>query len=735
MAMGQDKKEKAGVAPSVEDRSRMIMDVAPGRKGCTSVFPWGGSIKVPPGLFGKKDNLIAKMISPCERHLHAPQLRDTEKLLSEVFLFVARNYEFDKLLTVEFPVYDENLDLFEMRLKVKKSGDQDWVTLDNYVYNAKTKMVTFETKSLGVFAVTSTPKAEKFELTQNGCLYSARINRYISLRFPKRAVDRTVRCEIRIHKVTQEKIEITQRDHGNECFDVVAASNFYDISFPENEAMTFKRAASIKLPLVLVGEDEPLPSQKQETEVGEDGDHEHEEEVELETGKAKQIDLENLCVLHKTEAEGWTLIETPLKFTRTTVQFDVKCLGKFILVQTKPGLPKHRLKFALPFIEEQNLKIKGEILTFVYKEKKHWRMMFDVVDKEYAEIITQERKEAGWSFIEKLDLTEKPVEDLSNTRGYGRRRAAKEQKKEDPELKLLNLHNGSTYNIGITGDFKLADSTPDDRLVLQFHEKLTDNYTYFDVVPAPPAGWHWDKDKNKVNGVIEKQNGEVNEKETKENKENIENGLENGVAETETKTFTGTISCFSNDSEQKRLLRKYNVQFSEEDFMEYLKPEYVEPEPEKEKPKLPSVVIVDPAQPTQPKPVKYKTFTSPQFTRLTKPTRPVIRISREAKVLSGRSLQILSREVEQGLTLAVHLNLPDSTITGIGFDSLSNGMSLVDVTYKVLLHWKRLYKGDKALQVEQLVSALKEMGRFDVAAVIMDRHRQGVELSSDCFKY
>jgi hypothetical protein len=70
-----------------------------------------------------------------------------------------------------------------------------------------------------------------------------------------------------------------------------------------------------------------------------------------------------------------------------------------------------------------------------------------------------------------------------------------------------------------------------------------------------------------------------------------------------------------------------------------------------------------------------------------------------------------------------------------GFDSLSNGMSLMDVTYKVLLHWKRLYKGDKEQQVEQLVLALKEMNRFDVAAVMMDRCRQGVELSSDCFKY
>lgn len=50
---------------------------------------------------------------------------------------------------------------------------------------------------------------------------------------------------------------------------------------------------------------------------------------------------------------------------------------------------------------------------------------------------------------------------------------------------------------------------------------------------------------------------------------------------------------------------------------------------------------------------------------------------------------ILSHEVEQGLTLAIHLDISDSAITGMGFDALARGMSIFDITYRILLLWKR----------------------------------------------
>lgn len=95
----------------------------------------------------------------------------------------------------------------------------------------------------------------------------------------------------------------------------------------------------------------------------------------------------------------------------------------------------------------------------------------------------------------------------------------------------------------------------------------------------------------------------------------------------------------------------------------------------------------------------------------------------------------LAKEIEQGLTLAIHLDISDSCITGMGFDALANGLSLVDITYRILLLWKRRssmkYKGDR--QVEALVQALEEMGRDDTAAVVMQQHKLNQELTSECF--
>ena len=102
-------------------------------------------------------------------------------------------------------------------------------------------------------------------------------------------------------------------------------------------------------------------------------------------------------------------------------------------------------------------------------------------------------------------------------------------------------------------------------------------------------------------------------------------------------------------------------------------------------------------------------------------------------MLTGKSLMILAREVEQGLTLAIYLDLNDSTITGMGFDALAKGLSLIDITYRILMLWKRRTSKFKDTQVDLLVRALQEMGRYDVAAVVLQKHRENVELTPECF--
>ena len=95
----------------------------------------------------------------------------------------------------------------------------------------------------------------------------------------------------------------------------------------------------------------------------------------------------------------------------------------------------------------------------------------------------------------------------------------------------------------------------------------------------------------------------------------------------------------------------------------------------------------------------------------------------------------LSRLVPEGLALAVHLDLPDSTITGLGFDAITNGLRMVDVSYKILLYWKRIQKDKKDGTVNALSVALREMGRDDIASVLTEKHQENKDLTAECFNH
>lgn len=59
-------------------------------------------------------------------------------------------------------------------------------------------VMEFSTNRLGIFVPTVQPRVEKVTVTDQGLLYNARINRYISLRFPKKCVEKTTNVEIRV---------------------------------------------------------------------------------------------------------------------------------------------------------------------------------------------------------------------------------------------------------------------------------------------------------------------------------------------------------------------------------------------------------------------------------------------------------------------------------------------------------------------------------------------------------
>ena len=121
-------------------------------------------------------------------------------------------------------------------------------------------------------------------------------------------------------------------------------------------------------------------------------------------------------------------------------------------------------------------------------------------------------------------------------------------------------------------------------------------------------------------------------------------------------------------------------------------------------------------------------------------------VPKEPRVLSGRSLQCLARHISgAGIKLAMQLDLPDSTITGMAFDTLANGHTAADVTYRMLLLWKRRVTyyhnsvvGDSTSvgneHVDMLVQAIKVVtGNTQVADVIVEFHRANRELTPNCF--
>lgn len=68
-------------------------------------------------------------------------------------------------------------------------------------------LMEFSTDKLGVFVATVQPRVERLTVTDQGLLYNAKLNRYISLRFPKKSIDRNMNVEIKVwHSVYITKI-------------------------------------------------------------------------------------------------------------------------------------------------------------------------------------------------------------------------------------------------------------------------------------------------------------------------------------------------------------------------------------------------------------------------------------------------------------------------------------------------------------------------------------------------
>ncbi|KAL5020102.1 hypothetical protein ScPMuIL_002994 [Solemya velum] len=396
---------------------------------------------------------------------------------------------------------------------------------------------------------------------------------------------------------------------------------------------------------------------------------------------------DDIAVLRKTDQGSWEIVEGNYKFTRTTVTFDVKTLSRFCVAKAKPGRRK-RLTVAVPILEGRADKEKGEVLVFVNLQEKFWFMLVECVAETKAESRTNERRQKGFKLITK-SVTAK-VEISKNN--FRRPPPIKEFKAKEPDG--FEIFDGMKWNIGIADDIKIHyDSDLSENSELQYFKYLPESSRRFVIEPRT-------NDEKTLLGALSL----------------APIGLEDPRAN-EAATLT------------------FKVAIDEETVKAYFKPEFV---PEEEKPKPKREFNIHFAEPVVEKPVvvttpRFKPIPQTVMERLMKSNRKPVFIEKESKVLTGRSLMTLAHNVPEGLTLAVHLNLPDSTITGIGFDAIANGRGMSDVTYKILLYWKRQTKDKKDGAVDILTMALREMGRSDIARVVLEKHQDKKELTAGCF--
>lgn len=106
----------------------MIAEITPGKKGGDFNFPFGGGISIPAGIYNKKDVLTCCQVSPSDRHKYQPSTSPEERLISEVFLLASSTKYMKKSATLRLPVYPENTELFEIKLRAKRTGTEEWLT-------------------------------------------------------------------------------------------------------------------------------------------------------------------------------------------------------------------------------------------------------------------------------------------------------------------------------------------------------------------------------------------------------------------------------------------------------------------------------------------------------------------------------------------------------------------------------------------------------------------------------
>ncbi|KAI0234863.1 hypothetical protein LSAT2_014760 [Lamellibrachia satsuma] len=686
-----------------EDFSRLTGEFAPGRKGGRYEFPFGGYMTVDSGVVNNKKGVVSCcMVSPSDRHEYAFELKPYEVLVSEFFLmrlnFTNRSLKKPIHLRLPTNLYDEPNGNNDIVVNQRDIEGQEWTetefTTASSAVDGQQFVELMASRSV-VFVATSRPKTEQFDVPVQGCLHNSHLSKQISLRFPKKATDMCITCEIQIVTLDRANLVNLAREYPHDINDLLAATDYINITTSVDQP--FRRAVTVKLPLPTM-EDENFP----------------------------QDDIVVMILVGTT----WQLMETPIKFTKSAITFDTRTLGRYCVVLCRPQRRK-RMKETFRHIRDDERVVRGEILVFVHTEAELWNLWVHAVPHDQASALIDQRELQGFRQIAKSFTAQPEVADTSTSfsrrTSWRVRRTATASSMIVPKVDRtdIDLMSERVIELQLSGDICVSSEDPGRQYMgLRFDERLPQNYRHFVVEPTSTDACH---------------------------------------------PLTAQLRCYMSGADGVTCVRTFDIDFELEAVKAYL---HTEEEVEQSIQESTSAVLLTeqarktandsasgdaihvsekrpkktPEQQKQP-PCPQRDFTPSKdstkvsanrsralaFARLTKPMKPPREAIRESKVLTGRSLACLAREVEQGLTLAIYLGISDSTITGMGFDALANGQSIVDITYRILLLWKRRTNIYKNKQVDLLADALNDMGRSDLVAVLMDHHRQNIELSPDCF--
>ncbi|KAH9499416.1 hypothetical protein Btru_003406 [Bulinus truncatus] len=400
----------------------------------------------------------------------------------------------------------------------------------------------------------------------------------------------------------------------------------------------------------------------------------------------------DIHVLCKTTL-GWDLIESNYKFTRNTIAFDARELTRYCVVQCIPGRHK-KMKEAVALLEGRSNKEKGEICLFLSMKNKSWFALIEIVSQRAATTRISDRKSQGFTLVQKRQA---PMS-LGKVTRINKNSIPATRTNMNQKEDTTDIYESLTWLIDVDGDIKISmDSDLRENNQLRYFSRLDDSYRTFFFEPL-------ENENRALEGSVILIPVGIRE-------ERMRNAL--------TLTFDIAIDA-----------TQVTEFFRQETVPEEIKPEikkdfYEELKTNKSKEsKVPST-----ASP------KIREISPNVLKRLTQLNKPIRVPDRESKAISGKSLMTLARLIPEGLTLAVHLHLPDSTITGIGFDALSNNLNMSDVSYKILLHWKRKCKDKRTDAVTQLIDALNEMNYPDIAAAILHCHQHSKDFTPDSLSH